>query len=59
MQVTKMDISNLCLVFAPNCIKNPNGDDMAANAMNAEREKRCLQLFVDLLSSDLDEWPPS
>ena len=56
-QVTRMEVSNLTLVFAPNCIKNPT-DDMTAIAMNAESEKRCLQLFVDALGGQGESWPP-
>lgn len=52
-----MEVSNLCLVFAPNCIKNPS-DDASTVFMNAEIEKRCLQLFVTILGGNGDIWPP-
>lgn len=53
-----MEISNLCVVFTPNCIKNPS-DDVSTAAMNAESEKRCMKLFVDILSSPGEAWPPA
>jgi hypothetical protein len=57
--VTMMEVSNLCLVFAPNVIKSPVTDDMSAIVMNAENEKRCLQLFVDILGGEgRGDWPP-
>ena len=55
-----MEVSNLCLVFAPNVIRNPT-DDLSTIVMNAENEKRCLQLFVDILGEGASEqpWPPN
>lgn len=46
-----MDITNLALVLAPNCIRSPSGDAMLF-AANADKEKFCFKMFVDILASD-------
>lgn len=49
--VTQMDVHNLCLVVAPNVLRNPSNDPMLF-ATNAESEKRFLQLVVDVLAPE-------
>jgi hypothetical protein len=44
-----MEITNLSLVFAPNCIKSPS-DDPRVFASNADDERRCFKLFIDILA---------
>lgn len=48
---TQMDVHNLCLVVAPNVLRNPSNDPMLF-ATNAESEKRFLQLVVDVLAPE-------
>jgi hypothetical protein len=48
-QITNMEITNLSLVFAPNCIKSPS-DDPRIFASNADDERRSFKLFLDILA---------
>jgi hypothetical protein len=48
---TQMDVHNLCLVVAPNVLRNPSNDPMLF-ATNADSEKRFLQLVVDVLAPE-------
>ena len=48
---TQMDVHNLCLVLAPNVLRNPSDDPMLF-ATNAESEKRFLQVVVDVLAPE-------
>lgn len=48
---TQMDVHNLCLVVAPNVLRNPSNDPMMF-ATNAESEKRFFQLVVDILAPE-------
>ena len=48
-----MELSSLCLVFAPNCIKNPSKDPMTyavTFSVNSDAESKCFQLLVEELA---------
>jgi hypothetical protein len=49
LQTTMMDVMNLALVLAPNCIRSPSGDAMQF-VVNADKEKFCFKMFVDILA---------
>lgn len=46
-----MEITNLAMVFAPNCIKSPSNDPRVF-AANTDFENRCFKLIIDLLAPE-------